>query len=244
MYGIRGISAIALSLLLCGCGSGGGGGYFPPVVSDAAAPDLLEVAMDMATGCQPQCGGRRCGSDGCGGTCGSCDQGFKCDNGTCVAGCTPNCGGKVCGSDGCGGSCGSCPQAFACMAGQCGVDPTGLWVLTVTTGKVSQFDRNGASWDTLGGAPDPFVCLSFNNQRTCTAARQDIFTPTWNFTFPTATAAALMLGVTVEIFDEDLSQNDTICSAGVVPVTNADFTRRTWAAACTYGSFQATLNPR
>jgi len=67
--------------------------------------------------CTPYCGGKVCGDNGCGGTCGSCSAGKKCKSGTCV--CAPNCQGKECGSDGCGGSCGSCPSGVDCKGGQC-----------------------------------------------------------------------------------------------------------------------------
>lgn len=67
--------------------------------------------------CEPQCEGRACGSDGCGGTCGECSGDDVCNDmsGACAATCTPvtcddmafECGES---SDGCGGtiSCGTC----------------------------------------------------------------------------------------------------------------------------------------
>ena len=72
-----------------------------------------------ATACTPSCGSNVCGSDGCGGFCGTCPTGQSCSSGQCVAGCTPSCGNNVCGSDGCGGSCGTCPSGQTCTAGQC-----------------------------------------------------------------------------------------------------------------------------
>ncbi len=73
---------------------------------------------DLATGkcaCIPQCTGKVCGPDGCGGSCGTCPAGQQCGNsGTCS--CAPNCAGKSCGSDGCGGSCGTCPAGTSCDA--------------------------------------------------------------------------------------------------------------------------------
>jgi hypothetical protein len=71
--------------------------------------------------CTPQCAGRECGSDGCGGVCGQCAPGASCNaSGRCVQGCTPSCTGRECGSDGCGGSCGTCPAGRACGAnGRC-----------------------------------------------------------------------------------------------------------------------------
>lgn len=69
--------------------------------------------------CTPSCVGKECGSDGCGGSCGSCTPGeTKCINYQCVT-CSPNCVGKECGSDGCGGSCGSCTEGKVCVEGEC-----------------------------------------------------------------------------------------------------------------------------
>ncbi|MDI3473987.1 MAG: hypothetical protein PWR30_310 [Candidatus Woesearchaeota archaeon] len=69
--------------------------------------------------CIPDCEGKECGGDGCGGSCGSCDSGERCLWGQCVALCTPNCEGKECGDDGCGGSCGYCNLNEICSNGKC-----------------------------------------------------------------------------------------------------------------------------
>jgi subtilase family serine protease len=73
------------------------------------------------TTCTPQCSGKQCGSDGCGGVCGTCPSGESCNSaGQCVAGCTPQCTGKQCGPDGCGGVCGTCASGDTCNStGQC-----------------------------------------------------------------------------------------------------------------------------
>ena len=39
--------------------------------------------------CQPACGGKICGPDGCGATCGTCQEGWQCDEGQCVDSATP-----------------------------------------------------------------------------------------------------------------------------------------------------------
>jgi hypothetical protein len=70
--------------------------------------------------CLPDCLGRVCGGDGCGGTCGACVAGEGCTaDGRCVADCVPDCTGRVCGSDGCGGSCGGCGPGDRCRGGVC-----------------------------------------------------------------------------------------------------------------------------
>lgn len=66
-----------------------------------------------------QCGGtcfdRECGSNGCGGSCGSCGDDEVCVDGFCgEAPCEPSCDGRNCGTDGCGGSCGDCEAPLTC----------------------------------------------------------------------------------------------------------------------------------
>jgi len=65
-------------------------------------------------GCEPDCNGKECGDDGCGGKCGVCPPDYLCKNGECEYICYPSCMGKQCGPDGCGGSCGKCPDGFFC----------------------------------------------------------------------------------------------------------------------------------
>jgi hypothetical protein len=65
--------------------------------------------------CEPDCWGKGCGDDGCGGDCGDCPPGFHCEAGACLeGGCDPACVDKDCGPDGCNGSCGTCPQGYEC----------------------------------------------------------------------------------------------------------------------------------
>jgi len=73
--------------------------------------------------CSPHCGGRVCGSDGCGGACGSCERGEVCEamSGQCLPRneCVPQCGTKTCGDNGCGGVCGYCGEGESCVGGSC-----------------------------------------------------------------------------------------------------------------------------
>lgn len=58
--------------------------------------------------CLPDCAGRQCGPDGCGGTCGWCSGDDSCQTGVCVTvpGCKPDCAAQMAGvEDGCGGVC-------------------------------------------------------------------------------------------------------------------------------------------
>jgi len=68
--------------------------------------------------CTPDCSGKVCGDDGCGGSCGLCEgENDACEGGACV--CHPDCSGKSCGRDGCGGFCGTCATGLACDEGVC-----------------------------------------------------------------------------------------------------------------------------
>ena len=65
----------------------------------------------------PDCDGKECDDDDCGGICGECQGGTVCDAGQCV--CAPDCDDKECGDDDCGGICGECQGGTVCDAGQC-----------------------------------------------------------------------------------------------------------------------------
>lgn len=83
-----------------------------------ASIDYVEIARQL---CTPNCSGRVCGDDGCGGSCGTCPDPYStCNsNGQCDA-CVPNCHGRACGDDGCGGTCGTCSGGDSCNgSGQC-----------------------------------------------------------------------------------------------------------------------------
>ncbi len=79
---------------------------------------IVELAPDdfKTQPCQPACGGKGCGSDGCGGSCGACGSGETCSpGGQCIPeACQPHCAGKSCGADGCGGLCGTCDEGDFC----------------------------------------------------------------------------------------------------------------------------------
>jgi hypothetical protein len=104
--------------------------YCPtPEHPDVPYPDssLCMIDHHCVQACCPQCGGKECGDDGCGGVCGVCQGAnevclaFKCI-------CQPDCDGKECGPDGCGGSCGTCDGKEECVNGGCrggGVDAGG-----------------------------------------------------------------------------------------------------------------------
>lgn len=97
-----------------------GGGDSPAGDAGSATPADSQPAGDPGQPtedlpCAPQCDGKDCGADGCGGSCGACQ-------GPCVAGecvCEPSCDDVECGGDGCGGTCGACAPGSACADGTC-----------------------------------------------------------------------------------------------------------------------------
>ncbi|MBM4354420.1 MAG: hypothetical protein FJ109_11600 [Deltaproteobacteria bacterium] len=72
--------------------------------------------------CQPDCEGKDCEDDGCGGSCGQCQEHFACEAGACVY--QPWCGDGTCDVDlledcaTCPGDCG-CPEGQLCADGTC-----------------------------------------------------------------------------------------------------------------------------
>jgi hypothetical protein len=65
-----------------------------------SSPELLD-SFEFEGACVPDCSGKECGPDGCGGTCGECNE---CVGGQCL--CQPICGLPQMGCDnGCGGTC-------------------------------------------------------------------------------------------------------------------------------------------
>ena len=113
--------------------------------------------------CKPDCSGKACGDDGCGGSCGSCPSGHTCSaSGTCT--CVPDCSGKACGPDACGGTCGSCPGGKICTAtGQCDDPPK-----TSCNGYCGDYDPNDPCQCDAGCFPAGDCC-----QDVCTFCKAD-----------------------------------------------------------------------
>ena len=153
--------------------------------------------------------------------------------------------GQPAGGGGGGGSpCGGgCDPGFVCNtgAGGCTLDPSGLWVLTLTTGTVAERQQNGDSWDLTDAYPDPYVYLTINGDRRCSSVKQDTPTPSWYESFPAQTATGLLGGVKVEYADKHLISDNPICGTAVVEVAISNFQSGRWGAQCPSGSISATL---
>ena len=127
------------------------------------------VCVGTTCVCIPDCGGKVCGPDGCGGQCGfgsDCPGDDDCVEGLCI--CTPTCtDGQECGLDSCGGNtCGTCPAAApncientcqpdvcepACNGKECGEDGCGGSCGTCATQEVCTNDGQCLCEPSCGG---------------------------------------------------------------------------------------------
>src|SRR5690606_19917118 len=112
--------------------------------------------------CTPSCEGLECGDDGCGGSCGTCEDGLFCRaDGRCRPGCQPDCSGKSCGDDGCGGSCGTCEDGLFCVAGQCSsenrVSVSRVWNEVISVHCISCHGGAGEGGLAMGNSPTSFL---------------------------------------------------------------------------------------
>jgi len=91
------IFATVLSLTIPACGNGSGPKDVTTPIGDVAADaegtvqpeDVIELRRDAGTdwtpdACVPDCDGKQCGDDGCGGSCGQCPFPQKCVGGQCL----------------------------------------------------------------------------------------------------------------------------------------------------------------
>jgi len=100
------------------CGWKDSVGWYECVDEQAADPSGKHPLWCPGS-CPPQCDGKECGPDACGGTCGKCGTEETCEDGLCQPVCKPDCDGKECGEDGCGDVCGDCGIGEVCSAGLC-----------------------------------------------------------------------------------------------------------------------------
>lgn len=106
----------------------------------------VEECLEQCGGCgsSPDCQGKECGANGCGGSCGECPVGWACtDVGQCVDNCESECAGKDCGPDGCGGNCGTCGEGAECVAGECLEECGGVDFVGCCDGDVQHYCEDG-----------------------------------------------------------------------------------------------------
>ena len=93
------------------------------VGDDTAVEPPTEDLLQQDDGCVPFCARKQCGSDGCEGSCGDCEEGSVCLSGQCKLisdPCVAACADKECGDGGVAGcNCGSCISPDMCLENQC-----------------------------------------------------------------------------------------------------------------------------
>ena len=122
------ILSLLLVLALGACNSGDGN----PIVADVSGSvdgeaELIGEVQSADKSCQPACDGRECGTDGCDGSCGECEEGYCTEEGMCKPlACTPGetlCvegGVATCLEDGSAWSAAEpCASTEECVDGQC-----------------------------------------------------------------------------------------------------------------------------
>lgn len=115
--------------------------------------------------------------------------------------------------------CGSCARYESCTSsGTCAINANSTWFLSIDSATITSTKPDGSAWDAFGGAPDPFVQL--DSKRTST--KQDTFTPTWQEGSTYTANNLLVQGVSVSLFDEDVSANDPIGGPTTIRPTEAD----------------------
>ncbi len=109
--------------------------------------DYVGALCQFPPSCVPQCSGKECGDNGCGGFCGLCPANKSCTDGQC--GCDDSCTTRECGNNDCGNSCGECTGGAVC-------DPEGRCCNRDCAGKTCGDDGCGGSCGTCTGAN---VCI-------------------------------------------------------------------------------------
>lgn len=125
-------------------------------------------------------------------------------------------GGQICKNGTCGKCTASqdCPEQSVCGAGACKNYSGVKYRFTISAAKVPEKDLSGASWDALGGLPDPFVCLYVGGEQIgCTTAKDDTTSASWTSAkFEASVYEGDTLGF--EVLDEDASANDLMGGGG------------------------------
>ncbi|MEK7672344.1 MAG: peptidoglycan DD-metalloendopeptidase family protein [Patescibacteria group bacterium] len=147
----------------------------PPPAGGASGADVWsfgavsysDVKSNDVTGCTPNCNGKTCGSDGCGGSCGTCTQtGYSCVNNVCKKPCNPpTCASKglSCGGisyyidDSCWGDveCGTCPTGQSCTDGKC-IDSNSSnsnWTCDPAKGYTLKISSPNGTWKAMTSGP-------------------------------------------------------------------------------------------
>jgi hypothetical protein len=180
----------------------------------------------------------KCGEKGA--ACGKCEGALVCSNHTCIDGsCKATCTNGCCSATGCkpgnvasacgtgGEGCIDCGVGRTCTAASCQLDRTSLWDIYISFAVVPDKDKNGAAWDVLAGAPDPYLKVFTSEGASVHSGQTTVLTdstvPFWAETpVKGVKASELLANTSVEIWDSDLDFDDFIGGCKL-PLTAAIF---------------------
>ena len=180
-----------------------------------------------------------CGEKGA--SCETCAGTFVCSNHTCVDGsCVATCTSGCCTTAGCqlgtlasacgtgGAACTVCGSGRTCTTSKCQLDTTSLWDVYISFAIVPSVDKNGAYWDLLNGAPDPYLfvytSLGAASHSGSTTTQTDTTVPFWAETpVKGVTAAELLSNLSIEIWDYDETNNDDFIGGCKIPLVASQF---------------------
>lgn len=206
-----------------GAGDGGSGACGPESCMGCCDGDRCVSGASLAAcgqggaACEVCALGASCEADGCVGgpvACGPANCDGCCMGDICVAGDRP----AACGAG--GGACDPCDAWEVCSTGGCGVDGASRWQVELLGATIPATNFDGSDWDGIGaGEADPFVALRVGSAGATPIALRtidDTLTPDWTDggtvrTFsPRVTAAEILAFLRFDMFDEDVTFNDTI----------------------------------
>jgi hypothetical protein len=180
----------------------------------------------------------KCGDKG--GACNACAGAFVCSNHTCIDGsCQATCKNGCCSATGCqpgnvakacgtsGEACVDCGVGRTCTAAACVLDRTSLWDVYISFAVLPDKDKTGASWDTLNGAPDPYLDVYTSEGTSSHSGETTVITdstvPFWAETpVKGVKASELLNNTSIEIWDSDPTFDDYVGGCQL-PLTPAIF---------------------
>lgn len=181
---------------------------------------LMAVALLSVLGCggDESGGGTTPGGNNTAQKCSASNCAGCCFNNVCQAGTALSACGKS------GATCQTCGSAQVCKMDQtCGVDPAGVWRVQPVSAQIAA-NNNGSSWDADGSAPDVFIAMQCPGGSPATSTPEvQGYTPSWTSGGCTATASQLLADkVLFQVWDSDVSSNDTITDVLAAKITEAN----------------------
>ena len=201
------------------------------------------IALSVVVGCggseDSPGGGSPNGNPGTTQQCSASNCAGCCFNNVCQTGNTASACGKA------GAACGTCGSTQICKTDQtCGVDPNGLWLVQPVSASITS-SNNGSSWDADGSAPDVYVAMQCPGSSATSTPEVESYNPTWTTGGCTTKASQLLSNPwTFQLWDSDVSSDDTITSALVFQFTEQILTAGTVTFQASGGMTSMTVQLR